>query len=66
VTATRQSWTEKERPLAIGSPHHGYQPPCVGFTTFSAVAVILAHGGACQAPCESVLKSPMLLASASG
>jgi len=45
VTATRQSWTEKERPLAIGSPHHGYQPPCVGFTAFSAVAVILAHGG---------------------
>jgi hypothetical protein len=50
VTATRQSWTEKERPLAIGSPHHGYQPPCVGFTTFSAVAVILAHGGGMSSP----------------
>jgi hypothetical protein len=45
VTATRPSLTEKGRPSAIGLLHHDHQPPCVGFAAFSAVAVILAHGG---------------------
>jgi hypothetical protein len=53
VTATRPSLTEKGRPSAIGLPHHGYQPPCVGFAAFSAVAVILAHGGGhVKPPCD--------------